>query len=530
MSNNEPARVSEARGKTGASRAETSNMQGGGSAGAREGTRKTLTSFIDGASCAANGTHHPISNPATGEVIGNASFATANDVNLAADAARRAFGSWSATGLQSRANLLLDLREAIRTGRNELIELAILEVGKTRKDAAAEVDRSIEILAQAASVGNWFGAQATVGATKGVDVQEVRFPIGVVAAIGPFNFPVMVPILQASMAIACGNSVIVKPSERSPSASILIGELFKKAGLPPGVYNALLGDKSVVDQLVEHRDIAGISFVGSTFVASDIRARGVARHKRVQAFGGGKNHLVVMPDADLDAAADAAVAAAFGAAGQRCMAVSVVVAVGPIADALVGRIAERTGQLVVGSPADAATDVGPVITKESRANLASHIDALGPHGAKLVVDGRALRTESNGWFMGPTVVDHVTPGTPLHKNELFGPLLSVVRVASLEHALDVIAEHALGNGAAIFTRDGAAAKRFVDRADAGMIGVNVPIPFPVFFHSFGGWKGSAFAETKLFGPGALGFHTRTKTVSTRWPEGVAPGAPNLAFS
>lgn len=354
--------------------------------------------------------------------------------------------------------------------------------------------------------------------SRGVDVQEVRYPVGVTAAISPFNFPIMIPVLQSAMSLVCGNAVVVKPSERVPTAAFRAGELFKQAGLPDGLYNVVMGDRRVVDELIAHPDIAGISFVGSTPVARHIRTTGVAANKRVQAFGGGKNHLVVLPDADLDLVADAAVSAAFGAAGQRCMAVSVVVAVGGIGDDLVAKIAERLHGLRVGAPQDTATQIGPVVTPDSLRRIQSYIADVDRQGATLVADGRNLDVEADGWFTGPTLIDHVKPGMSFHSDEIFGPVLSIVRVDTYGEAMRVIADHPLGNGAAIFTRDGGAAKRFVDEVEAGQVGVNVPIPFPVFFHSFGGWKDSAFTETKLFGPGALPFYTRSKTVSVRWPD------------
>lgn len=444
--------------------------------------------------------------------------ATVEEVDAAVAAAKAALPAWSATGLQTRAEMMLDLREAIKGARGELTAIVTGELGKTVADAGAEVDRGIEALAQAASVGSWYGETMSPGVSRGVDVAEIRYPIGVIVAISPFNFPVMIPLLQCAMAIACGNTVVMKPSERNPSAVLRIAEVFQEAGLPNGVFNVVMGERAVVERLVEHPDVAGISFVGSTPVARHIRATGVANNKRVQAFGSGKNHMVVLPDADVDQAADAAVSAAYGAAGQRCMAISVVVAVGDIAEPLVARIAERVVKLKVGLPTDAATQLGPVITEASRNRIASYLEGAEGEGARLVVDGRGFKPSGGGWFIGPSVIDHVRPGMRVHSEEIFGPVLSIVRVASYAEAAEVIANHPLGNGATIFTRDGGAAKRFIDQTDAGQVGVNVPIPFPVLFHSFGGWKDSAFTETKLFGPGALDFCTRTKTVSIRWPD------------
>ncbi|MDH2401834.1 CoA-acylating methylmalonate-semialdehyde dehydrogenase [Bradyrhizobium sp. SSUT18] len=459
-----------------------------------------------------------IVNPSNGKLTAIAAVATSADVDRAVAAACAAFPTWSSQGLQNRAGLMLDLRAALRTARAELVDIIVAELGKTLADAGAEVDRAIEVLGQLASIGSWYGGAFSPGVSRGVDATEVRFPIGVVAAISPFNFPVLIPVVQSAMAIACGNTVVLKPSDRDPSATLRLAEIFSSAGLPRGVLNVVLGGKAIVDRLIEHPDVAGISFVGSTPVAKQIRIAGVARNKRVQAFGGGKNHMVVLPDADLDLAADAAVSAAYGAAGQRCMAVSVVVAVGQSADPLVHRIKNRIAKLHMGDPAQTGTDVGPLITAESRDRIASYLANAASEGASVVADGRDVDAKGDGWFLGPSLVDHVRPGMAVHSDEIFGPVLSVVRAASYEDAVAIIAGHPLGNGAAIFTNNGALARRFVDEVEAGQIGVNVPIPFPVFFHNFAGWKDSAFTETKLFGPGAMAFHTRTKTVSARWPD------------
>lgn len=456
--------------------------------------------------------------PATGLQTGEMSLASSADVDQAVDAARAALPAWRATSIGVRSEMMLNLREVIRRHRGELAQLATAEMGKTLADAAAEVDRGVEILAAAANVGSWLGIPATANVSTGIDVHEIRQPLGVIAAVSPFNFPVMIPILQTATAIACGNTVVLKPSERDPSAAVRIGELYKEAGLPDGVFNVLLGDASAVERLLRHVDVAGLSFVGSSKVGRMLRETGVSLNKRVQAFGSGKNHMVVLPDADLDLAADAAVSAAYGAAGQRCMAVSVVVAVGSVGDALVAKIAERLPRLVMGSPSEASTQLGPMITREARDRAAGFLDIAGKEGAKVVVDGRRSKLPEQGHFLGASLIDHVTPGSSCHANEIFGPVLSVVRAKTYEEAAAIIQAHALGNGAAIFTRDGGVAKRFVEETEAGMVGVNVPIPFPVFYHDFGGWKDSAFTETKLFGPRAVDFCTRIKTVTTRWPD------------
>ena len=462
----------------------------------------------------------PITDPATGRAAAKVAVATVEDVTAAVQAAVRAGKTWAKTGLQSRAAMMLTLRQALVAGKDEFVDLVISELGKTLADATAEVDRAIEVLGQAASVGTWSGTTFSASVSAGVDAFEVRYPIGVIAAISPFNFPILIPVVQVATAIATGNTVVLKPSDRVPSASTRMAELFIEAGLPKGVLNVVHGGKEVVDLLVEHPDVAGITFVGSTPVARAIRAAGVAKGKRVQAFGGGKNHMVVLPDADLDMAADAAVSASFGAAGQRCMAVSVVVAVGSVGDDLVEKIRSRATALRVGDPRDAANDMGPIISQDSHARVSRYLAGAAGEGATLVLDGRS-DTRDNGWWLNASVIDHVRPGMLVHSDEIFGPVLSVVRTATYDEAITLIAGHPLGNGAAIFTRDGAVARRFVDDVEAGQIGVNVPIPFPVFFHGFGGWKDSAFTETKLFGPGALAFCTRTKTVSARWPDPAA---------
>jgi len=468
-----------------------------------------------------------IFNPSNGKLTAIAAIGTSAEVDRAVAAARAAFPAWSSQGLQNRATLMLDLRAALRSARDELVDIVVAELGKTLADAGAEVDRAIEVLGQLASIGSWYGGAFSPGVSRGVDATEVRFPIGVVAAISPFNFPVLIPVVQSAMALACGNTVVLKPSDRDPSATLRLAEIFSSAGLPRGVLNVVLGGKAIVDRLVEHPDVAGISFVGSTPVAKAIRIAGVSHNKRVQAFGGGKNHMVVLADADLDLAADAAVSAAYGAAGQRCMAVSVVVAVGSIADALVRKIQDRLAKLRTGDPAEAGTEVGPLITAESRDRIACYLANAASEGASVVVDGRG-EGKGDGWFLGPSLVDHVRPGMAVHSDEIFGPVLSVVRATSYEDAVAIIEGHPLGNGAAIFTNNGALARRFVDEVEAGQIGINVPIPFPVFFHNFAGWKDSAFTETKLFGPGAIAFYTRTKTVSARWPD-ASPTKVDLAF-
>ena len=477
-----------------------------------------LSHYISGRSSPSRGEKAPIISPATGEEIRSLRIGLADEVDAAVAAAKTALPSWSKLGVQHRVNILFDLRQAIVEAKDELIALVIEETGKTLSDATAEVVRGIEAVGQAVNTSTLYATPYTRAASSGVNTYEVRYPVGVVAAISPFNFPVIIPLVQTMMAIACGNTVVAKPSERNPSALLRIAELFTRAGLPDGVFNVVLGDRAAVDRLTEHPDVAAITFVGSTPVARQIRAKGVANNKRVQAFGGGKNHMVVMPDADVDFAADAAVSAAYGAAGQRCMAISVVVAVGEIADPLVEAIKTRAATVKIGEVAQAASQLGPVITQQSQRRITEYVANAAAEGAKVVLDGREHSAGAAGWYFGPTLIDNVEPGMAVHRDEIFGPVLSVVRVATYEEAIAVISGHELGNGAAIFTRDGATANRFTDDAPAGQIGVNVPIPAPVYFHGFAGWKDSAFTETKLHGRDTIAFLTRTKTVSARWLE------------
>ena len=486
-----------------------------------------LQQFYGGSYRDSTGPEREIVNPATGKPIGSVRLAAGHEVDEAVAAAVDAFPAWSAMGLQNRANIILDLRTALMAVKDELADLIVAETGKTITDAKAEVMRTFEVLAVAVNATTMFAAPYTRGVSSGVNTYEVRFPVGVVAAIAPFNFPLNIPMVQSIMAMACGNTVVVKPSERNPSALLRTAQVFKEAGLPDGVFNVILGDAAAVERLIEHPDIPALTFVGSTPVARQIRVKGVAHNKRVQAFGGGKNHMVVMPDADLDLVADAAVSAAFGAAGQRCMAISVVVAVGSVADPLVDAIKERAQTISMGNVTDATAQLGPVISRESRERITGYLDNAEKEGASLVLDGRNPGIGEDGYYIGPTLIDNVAPGMAVHRDEIFGPVLSIVRVETYEQAIEVIGKHDLGNGAAIFTQNGAIGERFTIDAPAGQIGINVPIPVPVFFHGFAGWKDSAFTETKLHGRDAIDFLTRSKTVSARWLSGK--GGVSLHF-
>lgn len=480
---------------------------------------KTVTSSIG---------ESAIYDPSTAEQIGKVLNGGEVETDQAVAAAKAAFTSWSKTGLQYRADLLLDVRDLLKQNKGKLIDMVMSEAGKTREDAAAEFGKGIESLAYVASVGSWYDTHFSKNVARGIDTHDARYPIGVVAAISPFNFPIMVPVLQASMAIACGNTVVSKPSEKVPSAMRLIAELFLKAGLPAGVLNVVNGGREVVERLAQNPDVAGITFIGSTAVAKKVRIAGVMNDKRVQAFGSGKNHMVVLPDANLDMAADAAVSAAFGAAGQRCMAISVLLAVGGIGDALVEKINSRISAISVGSAHSDGVQLGPVISQASKIRIHSLVSSAATEGATLAVDGRDLGEDHKGWIVGATVVDHVKPGMAIYEQEVFGPVLSVVRAGTYQEAMAIIAGHPMGNGAAIFTSDGGAARQFTDQVHAGMVGVNVPIPVPAYTHSFGGWKDSAFTETKLMGPDSLPFFTSIKAVTTRWPD-PASSMVNLGF-
>lgn len=475
-----------------------------------------LKQYFGGKFHDATGAEWDIVNPATTKIIASTRLATVDEIDAAVAAAKSAFPAWSKMGLQARANLMLDLRQAVIDIRDELAQLIMIETGKTITDATAEVTRTIEVMAVSVNATTLYAAPYTKGVSSGINTYEVRYPVGVVAAISPFNFPVNIPLVQTMLAMACGNTVVLKPSERNPSAILRVAEAFTKAGLPDGVFNVVLGGVDAVNRLVDHPDVPAITFVGSTPVARALRARGAANNKRVQAFGGGKNHMVVMPDADIDLVADAAVSAAFGAAGQRCMAISVVVAVGGAADKLVLALKLRTEKIRMGDLADNSSQLGPVITEASLRRVTGYLENAESEGASIVIDGRDRNDQEEGYYVGPTLIDHVKPGMAVHRDEIFGPVLSVVRVDTFDEAIEVISSHELGNGAAIFTQDGAVAERFTDEAPAGQIGINVPIPVPVFFHGFAGWKDSAFTETKLHGRDALAFLTQTKTVSARW--------------
>ena len=465
-----------------------------------------------------SGKSGPVFDPATGEQQATVDFASGAEVDDAVKVAAEAAKSWRDSSLGKRADVLFRFRQILADRRLDLARIVSSEHGKVPADAAGEVARGIENVEFAAGIPQLLKGEYSEGVSTGVDVYSLRQPLGVVAAITPFNFPAMVPLWMISNAIACGNTVILKPSEKAPSAPLTLAKWLEEAGLPSGVLNVVNGDKVAVDRLLEHPGIAAVSFVGSTPVARSIYQRGTTAGKRVQALGGAKNHMVVLPDADLAAAADAAVGAAYGSAGERCMAISVVVAVGPIAEALVEAIAARLPKVSIGPGTDPAAEMGPLITREHRDKVASYLDLASKEGAKVVVDGRARRFAGKGFFLGVSLIYRVTRDMVVYRDEIFGPVLSIVRAASYPEALDIVNTNPYGNGAAIFTRDGGAARQFQREVTCGMVGVNVSIPVPVAYYSFGGWKDSLFGDTHMYGPDGVRFYTRGKVITSRWPD------------
>ncbi len=469
--------------------------------------------------------------PATGQVTGSVDFAGAGEVDAAVAAAAQALPSWRRVSLARRSQLLFAFRELVRQHAGELAKLITAEHGKVASDAAGEVARGLEVVEFACGIPHLLKGGFSENVSTGVDSYSIRQPVGVVAGITPFNFPAMVPMWMFPLAIACGNTFVLKPSEKDPSASLLLGQLWAEAGLPDGVFNVLHGDKAAVDGLLTHPDVAAVSFVGSTPIARYVHETGTGNGKRVQALGGAKNHMVVLPDADLDLAADAAVSAGFGSAGERCMAISALVAVDPIGDDLVARIRERVGALRVGPGSDERSEMGPLVTRPHRERVASYLDSGVAQGATLAVDGRVhpvIGGSSDGFWLGPSVLDHVTPAMSCYTDEIFGPVLSVLRVPSYEAAVRLVNSSPYGNGVAIFTCDGGAARRFVSEAEIGMVGVNVPIPVPMAYYSFGGWKASLFGDTHVHGTEGVHFYTRGKVVTSRWLD-PSHGGVNLGF-
>jgi len=478
-----------------------------------------ISHWIDGSPVAGtSGRTSPVFNPATGLHTADVDLAAKDEVNRAVAAAKAAAREWRTASLSRRSTVLFAFRELLAANADELAKIVTSEHGKVLADAAGEVARGLENVEFACGVPQLTKGGFSEQASTSVDVYSIRQPLGVVVGITPFNFPVMVPLWMAANAIACGNAFVLKPSEKDPSASLFLAELWKRAGLPDGVFTVVQGDKEAVDTLLAHQDVAAISFVGSTPIARYIYETGTRHGKRVQALGGAKNHMLVLPDADLDLAADAAVSAAYGAAGERCMAISVAVAVGDVGDKLVDAIAARIPKLRIGDGTHPDSEMGPLITAGHRDKVAGYIAAGEQSGAKVVVDGRRGDVPDGGFFLGATLLDGVTPEMSVYTDEIFGPVLAIVRAKTYEEALELINANPFANGTAIFTRDGGAARQFQFDVEVGMVGINVPIPVPVAYYSFGGWKNSLFGDTHMYGPEGINFYTRGKVVTSRWPD------------
>jgi malonate-semialdehyde dehydrogenase (acetylating)/methylmalonate-semialdehyde dehydrogenase len=488
-----------------------------------------ISHWIDGKITAGtSGRSGPVYNPATGLQSGEVDLASTAEVGAAVASAKAALPQWRSASLSRRTAVLFRFRELLHDNADELAKILTAEHGKVLSDAHGEIARGLENVEFACGVPQLMKGGFSEQAGTGVDVYSIRQPLGVVAGITPFNFPAMVPLWMCANAIACGNTFVLKPSEKDPSASLFLAELWKRAGLPDGVFNVVHGDKEAVDALLQHDDVAAVSFVGSTPIARYIYENGTAAGKRVQALGGAKNHMVVLPDADVDMAADAAVSAAYGAAGERCMAISVAVAVGDVGDTLVDAISARLPKLRVGDGMDPDSEMGPLITSEHRDKVAGYIASGASSGATVVVDGREGELPSDGFFLGTTLLDRVTPDMEVYRDEIFGPVLCVVRAETYDEAVALINSNQFANGVAIFTRDGGAARQFQFDVEVGMVGINVPIPVPVSYYSFGGWKNSLFGDTHMYGPEGINFYTRGKVVTSRWPD-PATSAIDLGF-
>ena len=493
---------------------------------------RTIEHWIDGkTTTGASPRRGAVWNPATGKQQAEVVLGTARDVDDAVQSARRAYAEWSQMSLSKRTKVMFAFRELVNARIDDVAEVVSDEHGKVLSDARGEVQRGLEVIEFACGIPHLLKGEYSDQVSTGVDVFSFREPLGVVAGITPFNFPVMVPMWMHPVAIACGNAFVLKPSERDPSASLLVAELWAEAGLPEGVFNVVNGDKECVDALLDHPDVAAVSFVGSTPIARYIHQRASESGKRVQALGGAKNHAIVLPDADLDFASDHLVASAFGSAGERCMAVSAAVAVGAGGDALIDVLREKAHAVRVGPGRDEASEMGPVVTREAKDRILGYIDSGERQGADVVVDGRnfVVPGHEEGFFVGPTVLDHVAPEMDAYRNEIFGPVLSVLRADGVDQAIDLINANPYGNGTAIFTSSGEAARRFQRGVHVGMIGINVPIPVPMAYYSFGGWKESLFGDKHVHGPEGVSFYTRGKVVTSRWPHVTESVAASYHF-
>jgi malonate-semialdehyde dehydrogenase (acetylating) / methylmalonate-semialdehyde dehydrogenase len=485
----------------------------------REQDVKQISHWIGGRSVAGeSGRTGPVFNPATGAQAGAVDFATVEEIDRAVQSAKEAFPAWRSTSLSKKSAILFRIRELVFTHKDDIARILVSEHGKVFSDAQGEVARGLEVIEFCCGIPELLKGDYSEQVSTGIDVYSIRQPLGVVAGITPFNFPAMVPMWMWAPAIACGNTFVLKPSEKDPSASNFTAELLKEAGLPDGVFNVVHGDKVAVDALLEHRDVTAISFVGSTPIAKYVYETATRNGKRCQALGGAKNHMIVLPDADIDMAADAAVGAGYGSAGERCMAVSMIVAVGHAADDLVGAIKERIPKIKVGDGMDSDAEMGPLITREHRDKVASYVEGAPNEGATVVVDGREGAPDGGGFFLAPSLLDNVQPGTKAYDDEIFGPVLGITRVDTYDEAVRLVNENPYGNGTAIFTRDGGVARQFQFDVQAGMVGVNVPIPVPVAYYSFGGWKDSLFGDRHIYGPEGIDFYTRGKVVTSRWPD------------
>ncbi len=489
---------------------------------------QTIQNAIGGRKVASSSSRtQPVYNPATGEQSASLPLSSVDDFNAAMAAAKAAAVTWGSTPPLKRIRPMFKFKELLERNANEIARAISREHGKTHLDALGELQRGIDVVDFACGIPHLLKGEFSRNVGPEIDSWSDRQPLGVVAGITPFNFPAMVPMWMFPVAIACGNTFILKPSERDPSAPMLIWELFQEAGLPPGVFNIVHGDKTIVDAILDHPDIKAVSFVGSTPIAEYVFTRGSAHGKRVQALGGAKNHMIIMPDADMDQAVDALMGAGYGSAGERCMAISVAVPVGErTADKLVEALAPKVRALKIAPATDPEAEMGPVVTLEAKRRITGLIDKGVKEGAKLVVDGRGLVLQGyeNGFFLGGSLFDNVTRNMTIYKQEIFGPVLAVVRAKSYDEAADLINTHEYGNGTAIFTRDGDAARAFADKIEVGMVGINVPLPVPVAYHSFGGWKRSLFGDHAIYGPEGVRFYTRIKTVTVRWPTGIRSGA------
>ena len=489
---------------------------------------KTVSHWINGSLTTDKASQMgEIFNPATGKISGTVNFADITTVNQAVQAASTAFDTWRHSSLTKRTQVLFAFRELVNKNKEKIAEIITSEHGKVLSDAQGEVTRGLEVVEFACGIPHLLKGGFSEEVSTGVDVYSIRQPLGPVAIISPFNFPAMVPMWFFPIAIACGNTVIVKPSEKDPSTIMFIANLLKEAGLPDGVFNVVHGDKVAVDALLTHPGIKSISFVGSTSIAKYVYENGTKAGKRVQALGGAKNHMIVLPDADLELAADAAINAGFGSAGERCMAISAIIAVEPIADQLIEKIKVRALKIKTGDGTTNA-DMGPLVTKVHRDKVASYINAGEKDGAKVVVDGRNVEMAGDGFWLGPTLFDHVKPDMSIYLEEIFGPVLSVIRVKTYDEALKLVNDHQYGNGTAIFTNDGGAARRFQNEVEVGMVGINVPIPVPMAYFSFGGWKNSLFGDSHAHGTEGVHFFTRGKVVTSRWLD-PSHGGINLGF-